>query len=366
MNLIALLSDNTVKTPCFSPLSSQDETLYHEIVNDIIRLHIEQRTKQSSSENRVLIFRESQSWKTAEGLLGNIQSTDKKIQKWVKDWLNRIQAMRDSRGKIQDHSSSIKQLTSELELCKEDSSKNEKQNEINLLKGRIGYHKNLICCKLKEGRENLDALESMITASDSRQEVISFLNTYWLHLQVFSEWPEVSLDEAKISVQLKRRKSDFIPFQELINPSTKAIFTINSSIKKTNECGKTISTAEVQIENQFFDKTEPPKKNGSSITIVQDTFLYNLDFSQPGESLATLEKHNANAERFERIVTMALNRVNVIINSKDPNTTDWSSLKFSKAELNDPQADEEQTPYLFQRVAIFLNSLFLDNAKNIS
>lgn len=373
--LSTMLWGQPVQTPRISLLSEDEKILYNKIGNDMIRLHTGQRQKELTSENCVIIFRQSKSWMTVQDSFTLISSKNTKIINWVNEWTKRIGKMRASQEKIQELAAKIGKATTDLFKEKDKDKIKVIENAIKKSKNSIKLEQKKISNDLKEGRQSLvlkgenfkwgiheipGTMEAPIESSTQCQKVIQFLKDNWHYLEVFSKLQEaISLDEEKLCVELGQSESSN-SYENLLknNKSYKAIFEIKSSIAYANaESGKVTSTVEV-VKPFFTEEPTSEKKHSSTLTIIKDSYLFNANFAQADEVQDKLKQTNAFAEKLERIVTMALNRLNVLLNPQDQSQINLNSLKFSDEKPNNGETEAQQAPYFFERIIHIVNNLF--------
>lgn len=316
------------------PLAADEKLLYDKIVKDLLLFYAE-RAKNSDpnlnssiGEECALIFRQSKSWSAVEKKLLDISSTNQKIQTWVQSWLRRISDMRTFQAKIHALKHDIQEGTKRLQALPDSTSDIAKTTSQTLLKKkkRIANARKSIAQKLEEGKDNLARLNTTIAKDPACLQVVKFMTDNWLHLNVFYDWPEVSLDEERLSVQVQRPKPSLsseeeIPFGNLVNSSTKAIFLIKQSDQEESpleyegvEPRKIIRTTKIELKDQHFAPESPaPRKRSPSFSMtVGDAYVFNTDFAQTKDEDLTdkVKATSATARKLERVVKRALRQVN--------------------------------------------------------
>lgn len=318
------------KSPLESLKSDQKE-LYDKIVKNLLLFYGERlehpNPKLASNlfgQECALIFRQSKSWRDVEKILGNISVTDVKTKEWVTAWLKRISTMRSLQTKIhilaqriQNSAKKLKALPSDATAIAEVTSNMIANKKLVAdARKRIGKH-------LADGKKDLDNLVNLnpaVAENGDCKEAATFISDNWLHLCVFSDWPEVSLDEERLAVQVQRLKETItsdedIPFDTLVNASTKAIFLIKQSDQdeipfeyEGVKPGKIIRTTRIELKNKHFAPESPSPKKRSSSTTISDVYIFNTDFAQAKDD--KVKTTSATARKLERVVKLALRKVN--------------------------------------------------------
>lgn len=314
-------------------LTPKDRALVNKLVKDLLHFYSERvehpnlrpAYKQSdSSMDCALIFRQSKSWREVEKMLNNINSIDNKIIKWVNHWLRRINQLRVSQQQIRNYKAqldshkkqAILQINNKSNLNNELLSKDQElQIKKNILSSRrkINYTLNV-------AKEELNNLDDKIKQHMACQKTVEFLQENWLNLTVFAEWPEVSMDEEKLSVQVRRLKEPItinIPFETLLNKSTKAIILLEEKDQQEipfeyegEEAGKIIRTTKVDLKETHFAPPSPSNQKGSPTINLTDEYIFDFQFAKIEELEEKEKKLSPSALKLETIVKSVLQIVN--------------------------------------------------------
>jgi len=348
--------------PSHSSLSPEDKVLYDKIVKDILQAypgrfeHPDPSLSSAAPQEYVLIFRQSKSWRTVQTMFTEVQSTDAKIQAWVTSWIARINDLRRSQGETHQYAEGLKTANQKRGCLPPGDKKISKYSkQIICIKKNLTDIRQTIISLLNEGKANLDSLDSEILKDINCQKVANYMRDYWLHLQVFSVWADVSLDEEKMAVKIRRPKTtDPIPYKDLVNTSTKSIFIIKEEAFDTNpvkpgniKAGSIIRTKKVAlIEKHLAAESPIARKRSSSMKVISEVYIFNCDFAKPEDMETEIKTTSATARQLERIVKLALRKVNTELsqNKSDP-------LKLPDSESSDIEVPDE--PYSFVRNFLF-------------
>lgn len=250
---------NSDSLPTSSSLNPEDKALHAKIVRRLLQIHSERYVHKDSrlappsfqdAQVSALIFRQSESWTTVQKKFNDIKDSEvpQEVIDWVETWTSRINSMREAQHKVQNY---IEKIT--LEKANLTSANNERNikssialtEKITAIRDRIHHletefnkEQSSIQSKLAEGKANIDLLnqdnvqethQQKIKQNENCKTIISYINKYWLHLNVFSEVPEISLDEKTIATQvrhLKKPADQLALIERSVNLSTKYIFII--------------------------------------------------------------------------------------------------------------------------------------------
>lgn len=326
-------------------LSPEDKARYDKIVQALLRVYSERciypaPAAITSHEKPacVIIFRNSKSWRDIQDDVMKISSPDPDIQQWAASWIQRINQMRAFQLEIHDYVEKIKAKKKEI---KESSLSlnmiNTKsiikkitkiEDEIKALKLNILNIRKEIETQLIAGEDEIDQLtqdsitlnerEEKIVNDPNCKELIKKLKKYRFHLEVFFDWPETSIDEEVLTVQVQRIKQEkninqSFSYQGAMNASIKAIFVINENnsrespvtFKSSSQAGAIIYTEGVNLDTYQFGYESPPPQSP--------------DFT--AQDNTTDEQKNQTM----KIVKLALKTVNSSLSRKGPNAASSDS-----------------------------------------
>ncbi len=342
LSMFSGVTNAVEQTSRYSSLSDTDKKLYRKIVKDVFKLYTTQEPGLDSSKHTqcALFFRQSKSWKDIEKRLEIDDVKDEKTVQWISDWQTRIQAMREIQNEIFEKDKILEQEHKNLNKIElSEKEKNICKKNINSISQFINEKTKNIKILVSEGGEKLKTTNP--ENFPSCKSVIKYMKNNWLELTVFSEWTEICLDEEILAVKIARQKNqETIPFDSILNSSTRALYIIDeleaeqktvSGEKMTNPTKLGVKTRHFLEETQAQTST---KRSSSEIRIVESHLYNRTGFAYEVDKT---EDMLATTIRLERVVTLALNKVNEKLNTYK----------------NDPSIFPEQSDTEEERTAVY-------------
>jgi len=359
-----------------SLLSETDRALYDTIVEGLMEAYskrvVHPDFAQSSSGSPpvcAVVFRQSKSWSYVQNKLNAISQEDKEIKKWVKGWNERINCMRISQGTIHHLVGLIQEKEREIALLNGSmvvSNDRLKIKKIFTIKAQITELKEVIWKQrlqikvcLTQGQISVDRLlsdnntlkekEIRIIEHPDCQVLLNYLKTYWFHLQVFSDWPEVSLDQEILATHVQRfqgqeQKTADILLSELFNRSTKGVFLFREAESRESpitfnhfEPGTVIHPTKIKLEGERFAPESPAQRHTPSLVSPLDDITARKTTLPPVDlaSQVTLLNQGSMAQKAGKITHLALSKINATL-SKEGHATDTSYADSSDLDHSRP------------------------------
>lgn len=359
-----------------SKLSADDRVLYNKVVSDLLsfftgRLEYPHLARSQPPQDCALIFRQSKSWGYVRTELEKISATDIKVLKWKQKWLQRIIVFRSCQNRILSDGLKREECRQSLFLHNGSPASLEMiQSEEASLGRKILAARGLILKNLEEGEKELEDLEPEVTSDATCQKIVQYLKDYWLHLSVFADWPEVSLEEERIAVQLHRLESPQTGKKEvspslsgLTNASTKAIFLIQQAgqtetpVHSTGEAsGKMIHPTRIRVKRRHLAPPSPAPQKRSVAPIrrpefrLTDEIIFDHRFAS-SESLPPSRSISETAIKLENVVKLALSETNRIL-ALSASSEGFKLRAADKKEQKDEGDSYATSAYNFNRLWI--------------
>lgn len=279
------------KTRRLSLLTPQERELYGQIVQQLVNncsAHADRTKASKNSPTYWIIFREVESWEKVDRMIQKVHNGDYTVSVWAEEWHKRISDLRGLE----------KRVSLAIDAGKDASGKDReaKVQAIADLRLRI---KNA----LKEARDELvkQVRDKQLTDNPQIHKVLRFLAERWRHLTVFREWTEVPMDcseEAKLFVQVREPQQSTKDKQEsFLNPSTKAIFTIEELDTPLRELG--------MVQHNIGPNSPSVHRRSSSVVLRSEGFFEHHYASKGGKF-----QKSSLGDRLHFIVNLALDQVN--------------------------------------------------------
>lgn len=354
-----LRSPEKNRADAIPPLTDEEKACFDKIVKDLLRyckdrLYLPSLSSKSLiSSNYVLIFRQSESWRTVEKMFHEAQPNlaNHAQQICVSNWLKRISVMRSLHHQIHDSAARISQWKDQRTHNLSEHDENYiSEEEAERLRNIIRTSKGQILSLIREGEKDLvlNMQDPSIYSNSPLLKVLSFMREKWLNLTVVADWAEVPMDEKKLAVQVRLNPDTSAhgqlndPLKRLVNQATKAIFFV---VEKDEvlpvsyagvERGAQIRPKEMALKRASFGPPSPtPIKRSSSQVALAPVECY-FDYQISDESgIYRLEKPSMTslASRLETIVQQALNVVNQRLSNND-GLTSLSSDDIQKVAMS--------------------------------
>jgi hypothetical protein len=201
-----------------------------------------------------------------------------------------------------------------------------------------------IKARLLEGQKELNTQAPDLLQDFKCKGLLKEMKEKWLGLTVCFEWPEVSPDDEKMFVQVRRPKQASQPnVENLLNSSTKAIFFLEEKDQEEIplkyegvEPGMIVRPKKIDLKKSHLAPASPAPKRRASAVQLTNELIFDAQFAE--ESLNDDKKTaSSTALHLERIVKLALNTVNQQISQesdvqgnydKDRNEVSYSFNRF--------------------------------------
>lgn len=242
-------------------LSSSDLALVNSLATTLLSKYIQD----AKSDYFAVTIREAKSWKPVKDMLIGFEPDDNeggpgnKKTKWKQRWIKRIEDMTSSQNTFFDSAQLLKKT-------KTDDKKRPILKTMTVWKKIIANH-------VKAARIELsnDLHDKVLNADTVCKGIIEYIRTNWPGLTVFSDWPEVRMNDERLAFRVRPPTADELAklqadrYSLLSNDLAEKAFIITKRIDN-----------ELKVEDYEFapDAAVPPamKRKASSVQLEREEY----------------------------------------------------------------------------------------------
>lgn len=375
-------ADKNKQNQDLNQLTTDEKACYEVIVKDLLRCCAERvehpiiAPNHRPGHNRkiyALVFRQSESWGLIEENLTkieiNVQPLPQSVKEWITDWRQRIGYMRGVYGTL---NTCLKELQKYKEKLLVDETFEIDKVKIRQIEDLVSQNENSIKTTLQDCFKDLDKSlkNKALKKYPACQELLNLLNKKWVHLTVFAEWPEVSIDEKRLCARVISPKLTNLnpnknglddadagqypdPKPYLGDLSTKGFLLVGEedieerSVQYEGSVpGKIIRPKAMGLKKGHYNESPYERKKRSSSIKLTDELIFDYHFVEDeNEKVKKVDRKKAItslADRIECIAELALKKVNEVLTQYDVDTLNESKLDaLIKESLNNDTDNTE-------------------------